>query len=104
MIEPLTRLGAYFSLPGYYAHDRKSRQRETFCQVPRDRLLIETDAPDQSLPDQLNLHPLASPATGRPINHPANLPAVYRFAAELFGEPLETLASRVKENFLRLFG
>jgi hypothetical protein len=29
---------------------------------------------------------------------------VYEFAAELFGEPLEALAARVEENFLRLFG
>src|SRR6185503_18090259 len=27
MIEPLAKLGAYFSLPGYFAHERKVRQR-----------------------------------------------------------------------------
>ncbi|MBI5775633.1 MAG: TatD family hydrolase, partial [Verrucomicrobia bacterium] len=49
MVAPLAKLGAYFSFPGYYAHERKARQRETFKLVPADRLLIETDAPDQSL-------------------------------------------------------
>src|SRR4051812_28730641 len=34
MIEELSALGAYFSLPGYFAHERKTRQRETFLRVP----------------------------------------------------------------------
>ena len=47
MILPLAKLGAHFSFPGYFLHERKLRQREAFRQVPPDRLLIETDAPDQ---------------------------------------------------------
>lgn len=104
MVKPFAELGAYFSLPGYYAHERKQRQRETFRHVPADRLLIETDAPDQSLPDSLNRFALRDALDGRAINHPANLSAVYRFAAELLGQPLEELAARVERNFLRLFG
>ncbi|MCB1127889.1 MAG: TatD family hydrolase, partial [Verrucomicrobiae bacterium] len=93
LVDPLARLGARFSLPGYFAHERKGRQRETFRHVPPDRLLIETDAPDQSLPSERNLHPLTA-ADGRPLNHPANLPAVYAFAAELLNEPVESLVNR----------
>ena len=104
MVGPLVKLGAYFSLPGYFAHERKNRQRETFRHVPPDRLLIETDAPDQLLPEERNRHRLLDPATGQPVNHPANLRAVYEFAAELLAEPVESLADRVEENFLRLFG
>ena len=103
LVLPFARLGAYFSLPGYYAHERKARQRQTFRHVPIDRLLIETDAPDQSLPDALNEHPLLDPASGRALNHPANLPAVYRFAAGLLQQSPEALADQVEENFLRLF-
>ncbi|HWQ91358.1 MAG TPA: TatD family hydrolase [Clostridia bacterium] len=102
MIAPLAKLGAYFSLPGYFAHERKSRQREAFRHVPRDRLLIETDAPDQLLPEDRVKHPLAD-RTG-PLNHPANLQAVYEFAAELFDTTLETLAGQVEQNFLQVFG
>ncbi len=104
MVKPLADLGAYFSLPGYFAHERKQRQRETFKQVPRERLLLETDAPDQLLPDTRNRCPLGDVATGKPLNHPANLAAVYEFAAELLGEPLEALVAQVEDNFLRLFG
>src|SRR5438552_3857182 len=100
-VGPLARLGAYFSLPGYFAHERKRRQRETFRHVPPDRLLLETDAPDQLLPDERDPHPLIDPASGKAINHPANLNAVYVFAAELLGEPLEALAGAVEENFQR---
>ena len=118
MLKPFADLGAYFSLPGYYAHERKQRQRETFKHVPPDRLLIETDAPDQMLPaDQCSVlsiqnrepggrhvYSLTDAATGKPINHPANLAAVYQFAAGLFGETVEALAARVEQNFLKLFG
>ncbi len=104
MIPPLAKLGAYFSLPGYFAHERKERQRETFRHVPPARLLIETDAPDQLLPEERSRHPLTDPASGKPVNHPANLRAVYDFAAELFGEPVEQLAVRVEQNFRQLFG
>jgi TatD DNase family protein len=102
LIPALAALGAYFSLPGYFAHERKARQRETFRHVPPDRLLIETDAPDQLLPESRNRFPLTD-AAGKPLNHPANLGAVYEFAAELFGAPAEKLAAQVESNFRRLF-
>jgi TatD DNase family protein len=104
MIPALAELGAYFSIPGYFAHERKERQREAFRRVPSDRLLIETDAPDQLLPEERVQYPLVDAGTGKALNHPANLGAVYRFVAELLGEPLETLGPRVETNFLRVFG
>ena len=104
MVKPFADLGAYFSLPGYYAHERKERQRETFKHIPPDRLLIETDAPDQSLPATRIRFSIIEPTTRRELNHPANLPAVYEFAAELLGESLEPFTARVEANFLRLFG
>ncbi len=109
LIPELTRLGAYFSLPGYFAHPRKQRQRETFRRVPPERLLVETDAPDQALPEErVRYHlPTGAAARGlaaRPLNHPANLGAVYAFAAELLGRPVAELAAQVEANSLRLFG
>lgn len=102
LIAPLAKLGAYFSLPGYFAHERKRRQRETFRRVPADRLLIETDAPDQPLPDARNRFPLLD-SDGKSVNHPANVRAVYEFAAELLRQPLEQIARQVESNFHRLF-
>jgi TatD DNase family protein len=104
MIRPFADLGAYFSISGYFAHERKARQRETFRHIPPDRLLIETDAPDMMLPEDRIRFPLHDPNSGKPLNHPGNLGAVYAFAAELTGEKLEDLARRIEANFQRLFG
>ncbi len=104
MVEGLVKLGAYFSLSGYFAHARKARQREAFKRVPLERLLLETDAPDMWPPDQWNDHPLTDCATGKPMNHPANLGAVYRFAAALLGIDGDHLTSQVERNFRDLFG
>jgi len=122
MVRPLASLGAYFGLPGYFAHPGKGRQREVFRTVPPDRLLIETDAPDQPLPEFWSRFPLdPSPGRGdarpagdpalfpaarprRGLNHPANLVAVYAFAADLLGESLGNLTARIEANFQRLFG
>lgn len=103
MIPALAKLGAYFSFPGYFLHERKLRQREAFKQVPADRVLIETDAPDQSLPDDRNHFPMLG-VDGKPLNHPANLGAIYSDLAEFLDEKMESLAMRVEENFVRLFG
>ena len=103
MVPALATLGAYFSFPGYFLQERKTRQRETFKRVPADRLLIETDAPDQQLPAEKIMHPLSG-LDGKPLNHPANLPAVYAGLAEFLGEKVESLAGRVEENFLQVFG
>ena len=104
MVKPFADLGAYFSLPGFYAHERKKRQRESFRHVPAARLLIETDAPDQCLPESRDRYPLRDPLTGKALNHPANLRAVYDFAAEFFDEAIESFATRLEQNFWRLFG
>jgi TatD DNase family protein len=103
MVKPLAKLGAYFSFPGYFMHERKTRQREAFRAVPLDRLLIETDAPDQLLPDSKTRFPLAD-ANGKPLNHPANLLAVYEFMAMERGMQLSGFATQIEENFQRLFG
>ena len=103
MIPALAKLGAYFSFPGYFLHARKLRQREAFKRVPPGRLLLETDAPDQLLPEDRNRHPLAD-AAGKPLNHPANLLAVYEGLAEFLGEEVASLAARVEENFHQVFG
>ncbi len=103
LVPGFVKLGAYFSLPGYFAHERKLKQRETFRHIPLDRLLIETDAPDQLLPAGRDGYHLID-AEGKPLNHPANIRSVYEFASEWLSVPLEKLAEQVEANFVRLFG
>lgn len=103
MVQAFARLGAYFSFPGYFLRAAKGRHREAFKSVPADRLLIETDAPDQRLPDALNAY-LLTDSAGEPVNHPANLPVVYQGVAKILETPLVALAEQVEDNFERLFG
>lgn len=103
LVPAFVRLGAYFGFPGAFIHERKRRQRQTFRVVPPERLLIETDAPDQRLPDDWNRHPLTDPATGNPLNHPANLQGIHGFLSEFLGVDGEALARQTRANFERLF-
>lgn len=103
MVSAFVKLGAYFSFPGYYMHERKRKQQEAFTRVPIDRLLVETDAPDQLLPDNCNLFPLSDPE-GHPLNHPANLTAIYTCLSQLRGMTEPEMREQVERNFHRLFG
>ncbi len=104
MVPGFAALGAYFSISGHFAQDWKRRQRDTFREVPLDRLLIETDAPFMPGPPELLIHPLPGDADGRVLNHPANLVSLYSYVAGLRSLSVGTLAARVEANFLRLFG
>jgi TatD DNase family protein len=97
-------LGAYFSFNGYFLGQRHAAKRAVFCDLPRDRLLVETDAPAMPLPAEVRRFELPPANDGSAVNHPANLAATYTGLAELLGVPLDELVSQVTENFQRLFG
>jgi len=104
LVPVLAGLGAYFGFPGYFLHAGKERQRMAFRQVPPDRLLVETDAPDQIPPNGFIRHPLKETGVGRGVNHPANLGTIQAGLAGVLGMGEEELAERMEENFGRLFG
>lgn len=104
MLQPLAKLGAYFSISGYFAQERKAKQQEVFRHVPPDRLLIETDAPDMLPPASHVDFPIDGTGSDKPINNPANIGAVYRFVTKLLNEPEEIVRERTEGNFKRLFG
>jgi TatD DNase family protein len=101
MIQEFVKQGAYFSLSGYFAHERKIRHRAAFREVPLDRILIETDAPDMAPPARFLDYPIGEGPDA--LNDPANIAAIYRFGAELFERPPDQFAETVEQNFLRLF-
>ena len=108
MVEAFADLGAYFGFAGSFAHERKHRQCEAFRSVPLNRLLIETDAPDQMPPDALIEIPLNASADGPALNHPANLIRIYRFAASAFGDTMDhdlcAFSAQMETNYRNLFG
>jgi len=103
MMREFAGLGGYFSFNAYYLHERKGAQRAVFRDIPIDRLLVETDAPSMSPPEERNLHPLRD-ASGEVLNHPANIELAYQALAEIRGVGIEELAQQVERNFATLFG
>lgn len=97
-------LGAYFSFNGYFLGERQAAKRAVFATLPSDRLLVETDAPAMPLPENARTYSLPGLADGNPINHPANIGAVYSGLADVRHVASDELAATVEANFLRLFG
>jgi TatD DNase family protein len=103
MIKPFVDLGAYFSFNIELEGTRHHARRENFKTIPRDRLLVETDAPTKPPTPDCNRFPLPKTADGAEINHPANIVVTYEALARLRGLTVEALAAQVEENFIRLF-
>jgi len=103
MIPSFTKLGGYFSCPGFFLSPGREMKLRVFTSVPEDRLLIETDSPDQNLPENLDRYRIASAVDGKRINHPANIVAVYEGVARLRGITIDSLSTIAEANFRRLF-
>ncbi len=98
MVKPFAALGARFSFAGSFLHARRSKVRDTFRQIPQDRLLVETDSPHSPLPSELASHKMEDAKW----NHPANIIAVYRGLSALLETRVETLAAQIADNFAKL--
>lgn len=95
----LIPLGAYFSFSGHFLHERKAAVLDMFRQLPQDRILLETDAPDMCPPAEHVIRPLPEN-----LNHPANLPAIGRALAAALGMSAGDLAELTRNNAARCFG
>lgn len=103
LVQPFADLGAYFSFNGAFLDSKRENQRNTFKVIPPDRLLVETDAPAMPLRSAWRLYNLPARPDTTTVNHPANIAAVYAGLAAFLGLRVDQLASRVEENFTRLF-
>jgi len=104
MIPAFAKLGGYFSCPGFFLSPGREMKLSVFRDVPIDRLLLETDAPDQKLPEHLDTFRLTSQSDGSRLNHPATILKIYEGVAGLRGLSPEELATAVEANFRALFG
>jgi len=86
-------LGFYISISGIVTFHNAEELRAIVCDLPLDRLLVETDAP--------YLAPV--PYRGK-RNEPAFVAATASAIAELKGIDLQRLAGITSANFFRLFG
>ena len=85
--------GWYLSFAGNITFKNASNLREALEVIPRDRILVETDAPF--------LTPL--PHRGRP-NSPYLIPVTLRFMAEHLGTDVAMLAAQVSSNTELVYG
>ncbi len=93
MAKDLTRRGWYISFSGTLTFKNASKIREAALAVPRDRLLIETDAP------YLAPHPMRGQ-----LNHSGLLTHTLQILSELWSCSPQQAADQTAENARRLFG
>jgi TatD DNase family protein len=85
-------LGFYLSMSGITAFPKSTELREIFQDVPKERLLVETDAPY-----------LAPPPFRGKRNEPGYVVHTAQKAAETFGMEYANFAAQTEANFERLF-
>jgi TatD DNase family protein len=91
-------LGLYIGITGWICDERRGGHLvELVREIPRERLLLETDAPYLTPRD---LHP--QPRARR--NEPAFLPHIARAVARALGRPPEEIAAETSRNARLLFG
>lgn len=87
----LLKLGAHFSFSGYLLNSRKAKVQEIFRQLPPDRILVETDAPD--------MRPPSPNYQLEDLNHPANLKDIVIQCAQVLNIPTEQFAQNSRNFF-----
>jgi len=92
LAERAVALGLYLGIGGIATFKRSEDLRATIRDMPRERLLLETDAPY-----------LAPPPHRGKRNEPAYIPLIAEVLARTLGEPLATVERLTTENFFRLF-
>jgi TatD DNase family protein len=105
LVPELAQLGAYFSFSAHHLIPRKADLRVQFAAaIPRERILIETDAPALCPALEFRLRELAPAADGTEQNHPSNLVRNNAELARTMGATPEESAALTADNFARLFG
>ena len=91
-------LGLHIGITGWICDERRGRHLlELVREVPRDRLLLETDSPYLT-PRDMKPQPKAR------RNEPAFLPHILRAVARALGRPAEEIAAETTRNAKQLFG
>lgn len=98
--------GVCFSISGHTMSTSSKKAMPMLREIPLERLLLETDAPDgkpHSMGDlEMDLAD-PSPDSARKLNHPANIRLVLNFVAEMTGHERSAVAAAAFDNASRLF-
>ena len=97
-LQAYLELGLYIGITGWICDERRGRHLlDLIKEVPKERLLLETDAPYLT-PRDLEPQPKAR------RNEPAFLPHILRAVARALGRPPEEVAADTTRNAATLFG
>lgn len=91
-LQKLLDLGGYVGIGGSVTYERAQRLRQQMAEIPSNRYLLETDAPDQ---------PIAGYQGQK--NEPARIRHIAEVVADLRGETLAQVACESTENTKRFF-
>ncbi len=94
LVESLARFNVFFSFSGSITNPKYARAGDLVRAVPRDRLLVETDAPDM-IP-----YPLRGDRT---VNEPCNLASVIDTVAGMIGLSFDEIADITTRNAKTFF-
>ncbi|KAK6124418.1 hypothetical protein DH2020_041838 [Rehmannia glutinosa] len=112
MVPQLSELGAYFSFSGFLMSMKESKAKKMLKAVPRERILLEADAPDaRPKLDNTDSLFLIEREVSNPNgdeneesgNHPANIHHVLAYVARLLEMEEREVAELSYENAVRLF-
>jgi TatD DNase family protein len=105
LVAELAERGAYFSFSSHHLIPRKADLRVQFAAaIPRERILVETDAPALCPAPEFRVHELPPAADGAEQNHPSNLVRNNAELARTMGVTPAESAALTSANFARLFG
>jgi len=105
LVAELAERGAYFSFSSHHLIPRKADLRVQFAAaIPRERILVETDAPALCPAPEFRVHKLPPAADGAEQNHPSNLVRNNAELARTMGVTPAESAALTSANFARLFG
>ena len=104
LVPELAQLGAHFSFSAHHLIPRNVDLRAQFAvAIPRERILLETDAPALCPAPEFRRHELPPAADGTEQNHPSNLVSNNQELARTLGVTAEGSAALTAQNFRRLF-
>lgn len=128
MVPELSKLGAYFSFSGFLMSKKESKAKKMLKSVPRERILLETDAPDarpssvdpdflftvkteatdlneaeDTSKERFQVEGEASSVVEENVNHPANIHHILAYVARLLEMEEKEVAELSYGNAVRLF-
>ncbi len=98
MIPALVKLGAHFSLSGYFLHPRKLRALQAFADIPANRIHVESDAPDMAPPLEYQ-----APYHREHYHHPADISRCITALASVRQISSQECAALCQQNTRQLF-